>query len=291
MNKIKTLLFALIALLILFGCKPSSKKNISNIVSIWQDKEIIFPEKVSFTTYGVNTTPVRINDNDYKILCYIDTLGCTSCKLQLFKWKEFIHEIDSIEGEGRVSFLFFFNSKDYKEISYFLKRDEFNIPVCFDKNDSLNKLNHFPTDMMFQTFLLDSNNRVKIVGNPILNTQIKKLYLEMLTGGKAENKHPKTTIHTAEIEIDLGSFEKENTAKGIFKLKNIGENPLIIAGVNSSCGCISTYYDKHPIGSGDTLNIIAEIKTETEGYFEKTLMVHCNTNNSPITLKIKGRSY
>lgn len=281
-------LFSII-LIIIGGCHQTDNNKITNIVSEWQNKKITFPTQIIFNNQ--DSIPFFIPSSKFKILVYIDSAGCTSCKLQLPQWKEFIHEVDSITGGNSIPFLLFFNAKNYKEISYYLQRDEFHIPVCFDKNDSLNKLNHFPSDIMFQTFLLDSNNNVNIIGNPIRNSKIKELYLKTITEKKSSLNHIQTSASIINTEIDLGRFEKENTAKGIFKLKNIGENPLIIAGVNSSCGCISTYYDKHPIGSGDTLNIIAEIKTETEGYFEKTLMVHCNTNNSPITLKIKGRSY
>lgn len=71
--------------------------------------------------------------------------------------------------EGKVSFVFFFQSADVKELRYILRRDGFSLPVCIDADDSFNSLNHFPGEMMFQTFLVDSENRVKVIGNPIHN--------------------------------------------------------------------------------------------------------------------------
>ena len=34
-------------------------------------------------------------DADYKVVTYIDSVGCTSCKLQLPRWKLFMQEVDS----------------------------------------------------------------------------------------------------------------------------------------------------------------------------------------------------
>ena len=34
-------------------------------------------------------------DADYKVVTYIDSVGCTSCKLQLPRWKQFMQEVDS----------------------------------------------------------------------------------------------------------------------------------------------------------------------------------------------------
>ena len=40
-------------------------------------------------------------------------------------------------------------------------------PVCIDIDDQLNKLNKFPADITFQTFLLDKDNKVAVLGNPV----------------------------------------------------------------------------------------------------------------------------
>jgi hypothetical protein len=52
-----------------------------------------------------------------------------------------------------------------KELRYLTRRDKFTYPVCFDEQDELNRLNRFPSDMTFQTFLLDKENKVVAIGN------------------------------------------------------------------------------------------------------------------------------
>ena len=71
------------------------------------NKEIVFPNKMYFSIQGKENVDFRIKDTEYKIVAYVDSAGCTSCKLHLSKWKELIHYVDSIQSE-RVQFLFFF---------------------------------------------------------------------------------------------------------------------------------------------------------------------------------------
>jgi hypothetical protein len=62
-----------------------------------------------------------------------------------------------------------------------LKLNEFNYPAFIDEKDEINSLNQFPSgNRQFQCFLLDKENRVEIIGNPILNPQIEKLYKQKI---------------------------------------------------------------------------------------------------------------
>ena len=44
----------------------------------------------------------------------------------------------------------------------------------------MNNKNHFPTEIQLQTFLLDRENKVILMGNPIYNPEIKQLYLKVI---------------------------------------------------------------------------------------------------------------
>ena len=57
-------------------------------------------EKIIFTPLnakimGEDTIIPHILDHKYKILTYIDTTGCTACRLKLFDWKLFIKELNT----------------------------------------------------------------------------------------------------------------------------------------------------------------------------------------------------
>ena len=53
-------------------------------------------------------------------------------------------------------------------------------PVCVDTDNRFGKLNSFSTDSIPLAFLLDADNRVVVMGNPVFNRRINELYLEKL---------------------------------------------------------------------------------------------------------------
>ena len=56
----------------------------------------------------------RIEDK-YKIITYVDSIGCTSCNLKFAGWKNFMHVVDSLRPDS-VQFLFVFFPKKVTEI-------------------------------------------------------------------------------------------------------------------------------------------------------------------------------
>ena len=177
MEKIKKnafLIFSFSLILLMSSCKSSVTRRAEKVVKEWQGKEVIFPKSSVFTKFGKDTISIS-NHAKYKVLVYVDSTGCTECKLQLSHWQNVISGIDSI-SENEVEYLFYINPKNRKELHYLLKRNSFTIPICVDLSDSLNKLNKFPSELMFQTFLLDENNKVLLIGSPIRSDAVKKLY-------------------------------------------------------------------------------------------------------------------
>lgn len=274
---------------LLLSCKETEKEKIARLVTEWQGKEIRFPADPVFTRYLTDTVDWQIPQSEYKVLVYVDSIGCTSCKLQLNKWKELITETDSISDET-VPFLFFFHSKDNKEIQYLMKRDKFDHPVCIDKEDRLNGLNQFPSDMTFQTFLLDRDNKVVVLGNPVHNLAVKDLYLKQITKGSpsAVNQTIKTTAKAEETEINLGSFDRSEKKTALFQIKNTGSSPLVLVDVATTCGCAVATFDKHPAQPGEILQVKVDYDAKDSGFFDETITVKSNTN-SWIKLKIKGQ--
>lgn len=269
--------------------QKKKEKQIAQLVNEWQGKQIVFPENVVFTRYLTDTIDYQIPQSDYKVLVYVDSIGCTSCKLQLPKWKELIEYTDSMTL-GKVPFLFFFHPKDNKEIRYLLKRDGFNLPVCIDREDLLNKLNKFPADITFQTFLLDKNNKVTVLGNPVHNTAVKDLYLKQITGKDNLNKNRlRTTVEATQTKIDFGTFDKSEIKNTTIKIKNTGDSPLIIVDVSTTCGCTTATYDKQPAKPGESLQIEIKMTPKDTGFFDEVVTIRYNSmNNQPVKVKIKG---
>ena len=268
------------------SCRESRHNQMERLVQEWNGKEIRFPSHPVFTRFVTDTVPYRIPKTDYKVVVFVDSVGCISCKLQLPKWKEFMHEVDSL-CEGKVSFVFFFQSANVKELRYILRRDGFSLPVCIDADDSFNSLNHFPGEMMFQTFLVDSENRVKVIGNPIHNLSVKELYLKELTGMKS-NPLPVTTVHSDSVEYHYGTVGENQTESRKVVLHNTGKEVFRIKGVTTSCDCMTVEYGWDEIQPGESAVLTVKYKAEEPGDFWRTITIYGNIPDQSITLDFWG---
>lgn len=272
-------------LLFLLACQDKEKEEVRRLVSEWQGKEIRFPQDMVFLRFATDTVDFTLPKSPHKVLVFVDSIGCTSCKLQLYRWKELIQYADSIT-QGTVPFLFFFQSDDKKEIQYILKKDNFDKPICLDQSDKLNELNHFPGDGRFQTFLLDKDNKVVVIGNPIHNPNIRELYLKEITG-KQPTSQIRTTVKVEEASIQLGAIQEGKSKEVVFLLTNTGNNPLVILDASTTCGCARPSFDKHPAKPGETLQVRVIMTPKDKGFFNETITVKCNTDQ-PIKLSIRG---
>lgn len=283
MGKVILILFSF---LFFFSCSNVKKKQVEILVNEWNNKEICFPAHPVFTRQLTDTVLYRIPKSDYKVVVFVDSVGCVSCKLQLSRWKEFMHEVDSL-SDGAVPFVFFFQSKDLRELRYILKCDGFSHPVCIDTDDEFNRLNHFPGEMMFQTFLVDSENRVKVIGNPIHNLSVKDLYLKELTGMKS-NPLPVTIVHPDSTEYHYGTVGENQTESKKVILHNTGKEVFRIKGVTTSCDCMTVEYGWVEIQPGESAVLTVKYKAEEPGDFWRTITIYGNIPDQSITLDFWG---
>ena len=278
----------IMCLWLLASCSESWEEAMLRVVNEWKDKSVIIPVRSVFTVQGKDVVDFNYRDAEYKILVYTDSIGCTSCKLQLPKWKRMIAEVDSLTG-GRVPFLFYFHPKDPKELRFYLRRDNFTYPVCFEEDDYINRLNRFPSDMTFQTLLLNKENKVVAIGSPVLNPKIKDLYLEIITGKKRVGADKSvTTVSMDQSEKNFGNIPLNEKREHVFKLVNTGNKPLVVYDVVTSCSCTKAEYSMEPVRPGDTLDLKVVYHAEDKGRFRKSLRVYCNVEDSPLNLTVLG---
>lgn len=173
----KPILLPILLLALLSSCN-SRKKEITRLVKEWQNKEIVFPGQLEAKIYGRDTNCPDIWKAKYKILNYTDTSGCTECKMQLYDWKKLKQQTDSLGLD--VSYLFFAWVKQYEELETLQSVNKCDIPFFYDPQGQMMQLNHFPSQDGFKTFLLDSANRIILIGNPLSTPTLRNLYLQTM---------------------------------------------------------------------------------------------------------------
>ena len=283
----KKLLYISLLLSLLTACKENNKEKFALLVQEWQGKEIVFPQDMAFTRFVTEPVDYRIPDAEYKVLVYVDSVGCTSCKLQLPKWQELIAHVDSATN-GNIPFIFVFQSKDDRELRYILKRDNFDRPVCIDRNNRFDELNQFPQDITFQTFLLDKDNKVKVIGNPVHNLAVRDLYLKQITGMQYQEALPKTTLETDKAEYDLGTVKEGTTKKQTVTVRNTGTSVFKLKGFTTSCDCTEATCDWKELQPGESGTVTVSYEAEQPGDFYRTVEIYGNIPNNSLMVSFIG---
>lgn len=177
-----------------------------------------------------------------------------------------------------------------KDLLIEFHREAFDYPVCLDEKDEFNRLNKLAESKALRTFLLDKENKIVAIGNPIENPNVKKFYLKLLTGKEQETSAIMTKVELSTQELDFGTFPKEEQRTGEILFKNVGDKPFVIYDAVTSYGCTKVDYPKTPTPPGGTLKFTITYKADKPGHFNKSLKVYGNMEGSPVKLAVRGET-
>lgn len=123
--------------------------------------------------------PEKYSDAKFKIVCFIDSLSCAPCTIKgLAIWNELLYI------SKNLSYAVIIESPSYRLTDMYegYQESSFDHPVYIDTCHTFIRHNSFlPTNRLYHTLLLDKNDSVLIVGNPLKNEKIKELYIKVLT--------------------------------------------------------------------------------------------------------------
>ncbi|WP_439130341.1 DUF1573 domain-containing protein [Polaribacter sp.] len=88
--------------------------------------------------------------------------------------------------------------------------------------------------------------------------------------------------------INYGNIHKGANGERTFVFTNIGNQPLIITKVQSSCGCTIPKKPEQPILPGEKGEIKVSYDTKRTGGFSKSISIYSNAKNPRKVVKIKG---
>lgn len=88
--------------------------------------------------------------------------------------------------------------------------------------------------------------------------------------------------------IDYGKISKGANGERIFVFTNIGDQPLIIKNIQSSCGCTVPKKPEEPIMPGEKGEIKVSYDTKRVGGFSKAITIFSNAKKARKIIKIRG---
>ncbi|MCQ2973328.1 MAG: DUF1573 domain-containing protein [Bacteroidales bacterium] len=286
----KKFYFIILSIFICISCQNQVKNDIEQLIKDWSNKEIIFSDSSIFLS-GYDTLKINCNDNKLKIVTYTDPKGCIGCQLKLHEWKTLNQNILSLTNNN-VLILKYISPKRQSEALFEIITSDYNYPTCIDINDSFNKLNHFPDKEQFRCFLLDENNRVILIGNPVQNPKIKDLYIRTICERLGIDT---TNINIAdnqnENRFSFGRFPFSDTMKTQFVLKNDSLVEMKIDTIFTSCECTTAKIDKSVIKKSDSAIVSVSFKTDKPEEFVREIYVKTNSKEKPIVYSVEGMAF
>ncbi len=87
---------------------------------------------------------------------------------------------------------------------------------------------------------------------------------------------------------DFGKIAQGKPVTYEFKFTNVGEQPLILSDVQSSCGCTVPKFTRVPVKKGDSGVITVTFNAAAPGSFNKLLTIKSNAKTPVKYLYIKG---
>lgn len=282
----------LISSILIFLLKGKSfEENVKEVVSKYVGRAVMLPDSADVLILDKELR-LAIPKTKYKLLTIVDSKGCVSCKMQLLEWQSFMTMLQSgMEFPDDISLIFVAESKPSPELFATIKGYDFRYPIVIDTTGYIRKQNKLPEDPEFSTFLIDKNNKIVALGNPIMFKKIGLLY-SRIVGSNGSDSQVKEALSVPKM-VSLGAISNMKPIRTRITLVNTTDSICRIEKVESSCPCITTYY-KYPSirPKGETDMILTyqpNEETATESaIISRSLYVYLTGVEEPIELEVYG---
>ncbi len=170
-----------LTILMLMSCNIQGKRI--NVVHQLYGAQISFPDSMLIVKNGKVSRDKYLHNNS-SVVCWLDSNICSPCAVKgLYLWEDLIEIGTSDTMSFDVVFIFMpkYNDKD-AILQEILKQPKFKGILLIDDNYSFvsGNLDIYKNIKYFNTYLIDKNDTVKIVGSPIKNDVMWNLYLKHL---------------------------------------------------------------------------------------------------------------
>lgn len=88
--------------------------------------------------------------------------------------------------------------------------------------------------------------------------------------------------------INYGKIKKGDDGKRIFEFTNVGDAPLIIKEIKTSCDCAVPKKPEKPIMPGEKATLTVAYNTKETGGFSKEIIIFSNAKEAVKRIRIKG---
>lgn len=99
----------------------------------------------------------------------------------------------------------------------------------------------------------------------------------------------KPVLELSEEIVDFGAVRLDPTVhRKNLLVKNVGDEPLVINQVSSTCHCVETEWSVKPIEAGASDSIKIEFTPDVSGVVSKKLIIYSNAQNRRTSFRVKA---
>ncbi len=165
-----TIIFVLLS--IITSCDNTFKSEYNRL----KNSKIIFPNNMKMTFEGKDTIINDMCNSDFKLIVYKDSLSCTPCYIEsLPQWFTIINKYNS--KKLNVFFILCPTLENETDLRLLMEINRFKYPVLIDEKKYFQNINpQISSNKLLHTFLLDKNDKVILIGDPLNDKKIKDLF-------------------------------------------------------------------------------------------------------------------
>lgn len=172
----KYLFLLLFIFLFFLNSCTQRKSDVSNAVKILMHSNIVCPwdsmigiKKDSYLSY------------DYTYIVYSDSSECSECVIKnKFYWESLVDSAIIRKKNLNIVFIFEPKTSDIEAFLYRAKLMNVSFPIYVDTTKIFRRNNPQINDLSAtHVFLINSNNNIVLVGNPLLNPKIEEMSLKI----------------------------------------------------------------------------------------------------------------
>jgi hypothetical protein len=271
---------------LIFGYGCTKKQKIKETYAEWIDKQIVMPDSIKPYSFAEEVS--KEYANTCKIFLYVNDKECVRCWLKLPNWKILLSDIHKLTNSD-VEMLICAQPKDKDVLEKIMKEERFYVPIYFDYNGVVNGINHFDNNTHFHCFLLDENNHVILIGNPVQNPKIRDLYIRTICERLGIKPELNTVSKPLNQRKSLGTFNWQTAQNATFTIHNTSSEPMLIDTLYTSCECTTAEIDKRRVEPTDSAFVSIRFKSEKPEQFLREVYVGVQGKET-IVLSIEGEA-
>ena len=121
-------------------------------------------------------------DEEFSFVVFTDSNQCSGCSLnKMSSWNTLLKLEKLTNGKVKFNFIVEPRSGDELSVLQTAKNIDFVHPLYIDTRHVFRNANAFiPKDPLFHIFLLDKDQKIVLIGNPLLNKKIEKLAIKVI---------------------------------------------------------------------------------------------------------------